>query len=450
MKFFLNKISYILFKISLIGVEDDHEFEQKSKILLLFIVIITSFVVTFSFSLVAYSSENYLVALVDFATCIILVFSFFYLRKTYNHLFVSFLMSIILGAIFQFFLIYGGAGNIGFIWTLIYPTAILFYFGMLRGIIISLVFLVLAVFFLSTISVYKSGGINFLSRYVSIYLVITTLSFLFELIKEDLIKRVRNKNSILEEKVFELQKKDIALTKAKLEAENADRLKSEFLAQMSHEIRTPINTILNYTSLLKSEFSESLSNELSGSFESINNASARLIRTIDLILDLSSIESGAYEPKFEKLNLADDLIIPVINEFRRSAYKKNLELNFENKISGCKVLLLDKYTITQTLTNLVHNALKYTPKGSITIRLNNQNGNVVIEVSDTGIGIAKEYFPRLFEKFSQETEGYTRSYEGSGLGLALVKKYCEINNAAIKVESMKGAGTTIWIEFTNS
>jgi PAS domain S-box-containing protein len=233
---------------------------------------------------------------------------------------------------------------------------------------------------------------------------------------------------------------------AKEYAEKSDRLKSDFLAQMSHEIRTPINTIMNYTSLLKMEFENEVSEINAGSFTSIENAAHRLLRTIDLVLNISDLEAGTYDPHFEKNDLIEHIIIPVVNEFKQAAKNKNLSLKVsEGKIDGA-ITVIDNYTVYQTIANLVDNAIKYTETGEIIVSLESKDENYIIKIKDTGLGISKEYIPNLFDKFSQEETGYTRRYEGSGLGLALVKNYSKINGINISVESEKGSGTTFILE----
>jgi len=249
---------------------------------------------------------------------------------------------------------------------------------------------------------------------------------------------------LIQASVRDISKRKLAeekLRMAKELAEKSVRLKSDFLAQMSHEIRTPINTIMNYTALLKMEFGDVVSKDNSGSFTSIQNAAIRLLRTIDLILNISDLEAGTYEPKFENNDLSEHIIIPVVNEFRQAAENKNLQLTFHNNIQDKSKTILDNYTLYQTIANLVDNAIKYTEKGEITVFLDRLENDYIIIIKDTGVGISKEYIPCLFDKFSQEEVGYTRRYEGSGLGLALVKKYCEINSIKICVESEKGKGT---------
>lgn len=233
---------------------------------------------------------------------------------------------------------------------------------------------------------------------------------------------------------------------AKEQAEKSDRLKSDFLAQMSHEIRTPINTIMNYTALLKMEFEDLVSEDNSGSFKSIHNAAHRLLRTIDLILNISDVEAGTYDPMFEIKNLSTDIILPVVDEFTQAAENKNLKLIFRNLVQEDPITEFDTYTLNQTIANLVDNSIKYTEEGEVVVSLERVNKHYLIIISDSGVGIKKEYIPSLFDKFSQEEEGYTRRYEGSGLGLALVKKYCEINKISINVKSKKGEGTSFLLQ----
>ncbi|MCB0749316.1 MAG: PAS domain S-box protein [Ignavibacteriae bacterium] len=251
--------------------------------------------------------------------------------------------------------------------------------------------------------------------------------------KKLLLAAVRD---ITERKIAEEQ-----MQLAKENAEKSDRLKSDFLAQMSHEIRTPINTIMNYTSLLKMEFGTVVSEDNSESFVAIHSAAHRLLRTIDLILNISDLEAGSYKPKFEEVNLPVKILTPVINEFRQAAINKHLFLSLSYPTEKMFVSLLDSYTVYQAVANLVDNAIKYTEDGGIKLVLKEENETFVLIISDSGIGMSKEYLPKLFEVFSQEESGYTRKYEGNGLGLALVKNYCSLNKILIDVESEKGKGT---------
>ena len=235
------------------------------------------------------------------------------------------------------------------------------------------------------------------------------------------------------------------LSEALTQAEESDRLKSAFLAQMSHEIRTPLNVILTATPMLAEEIGTKDSDVLS-ILDSVNSAGKRLQRTIDMILNMSSVQSGNYKPDFEKLNLAEQLK-KLLKEFDPICTTKNLKLSFKNN-SKNPFVLADKYTLYQIFQNLIGNAVKYTLHGSIELIINEiTSEKIEVIVKDTGRGIKEEYLQNIFKPFSQEDVGQKREFEGNGLGLALVKKYVEINNANIEVESVKTVGSVFRVTF---
>jgi PAS domain S-box-containing protein len=237
------------------------------------------------------------------------------------------------------------------------------------------------------------------------------------------------------------------LEKAKEQAEVSARLKSEFLAQMSHEIRSPINIIYGSLDLIKEDVKDKASEDLLRLFAGIDSATKRITRTIDLILNYSELQANTYSPNFKTLDLMDDIIESIVAEYRRAAESKGLSLKFNSNLEDAKVKA-DEYSLTQIFVNLVDNAIKYTMEGAVEIEVTrNAENQLVVKVKDTGIGMSEEFLENIFEPFNQEEIGYTRSFEGNGLGLALVKKYCEINNADISVESKKGVGTTFTVVF---
>lgn len=233
-----------------------------------------------------------------------------------------------------------------------------------------------------------------------------------------------------------------AMRKAKDEAEKSEALKTEFLAQMSHEIRTPINAILSFTSLLRYELEESVDEDLRESFRIIDQGGRRLIRTIDLLLHMSEIQTGNYEITKKEKDLQNDVIDNVVSELSPLALTRGININIKNECENL-IVKVDEHSIMQIFENLVDNAIKYNKEeGNIDILMYELNGGkIAVDIKDEGIGISQEFLPNLFEPFTQEEQGYTRKFEGNGLGLALVKKYCEINDAEIKVESKKGVGT---------
>ncbi len=248
--------------------------------------------------------------------------------------------------------------------------------------------------------------------------------------------------------ITEKKKATIELTKAKEKAENSEKIKSEFLAQMSHEIRTPINIILNFINFLKEEFETKLSHEVYASFYNIESASKRIIRTIDLILNMSEIQTKTVKISPRIFDIDKSILTVLYKEYQCYAESKKLSFDYSVETSNTQIVA-DDYCVTQIFANLIDNAFKYTNHGKIEIKVKrNPNDKLIVEVKDTGIGIAKEFIPELFSAFLQEDQGYSRKYEGNGLGLALVKNYCEMNNASIEVESTKGVGSTFRIIFS--
>lgn len=241
--------------------------------------------------------------------------------------------------------------------------------------------------------------------------------------------------------ISKLQSINKELIKAKEDAEKSTKLKVEFLAQMSHEIRSPLSVILNYISLIEEEAKNVMNKEYLEYFTSIENASNRIIRTISLILNMAELQVGSFEYNLQKVNIYKDVLKDIIEEYKVLANKKNLELELTTHQENFEILA-DKYCIQQIFQNLIDNAIKYTKTGKISVKLyENENEKIIVEVRDTGIGMSEEYLSKIFNPFTQEEQGYTRKFEGNGLGLALVKKYIELNNSAISVESKKGEGT---------
>ncbi|PJA95650.1 MAG: hypothetical protein CO129_10675 [Ignavibacteriales bacterium CG_4_9_14_3_um_filter_34_10] len=248
--------------------------------------------------------------------------------------------------------------------------------------------------------------------------------------------------------MHKLQETNMKLEKAMQASEKAAKLKSEFISQMSHEIRTPLHIIVSNLDYIHTDFNKIVgeNSELKTSFESIKTASDRIIRTLDLILDHSEMKLGTYEPKFERVSLVHDVLAPIIRENEINAIQKGLKIEFlfsdEGIVSG------DKYSLHQIFTNLIDNSIKFTNRGKITVNTSRDiRDRVVVNITDTGIGISEDFLPYLFDIFSQEDQGYSRRYEGNGLGLSLVKKFCELNKAKIRFNTQKGIGTSFSIIF---
>lgn len=261
-------------------------------------------------------------------------------------------------------------------------------------------------------------------------------------------------NQNLEEKVKvrtkELQKTNEELIIAKEKAEESDKLKSDFLHQMSHEIRTPLNAIVGNADYINIAVGELLDADTRECFESINQASKRIIRTVDLILNAADLQTGGYKPNLAKVDLNSGILYKLYLEYQLPAKQKGLKFSYTCKEKETTITI-DEYSVIQIFANLIDNAVKFTKEGKIEMLLGkNKTGNIIVEIKDSGIGISKEFLLRMFDPFTQEEQGFTRSYEGNGLGLTLVKKYCDLNGIAVIVKSEKAVGTKFTLVFTNS
>jgi PAS domain S-box-containing protein len=245
----------------------------------------------------------------------------------------------------------------------------------------------------------------------------------------------------ISEDITEARKAQEAVRKAQEEAERANRAKSEFLASMSHELRTPLNAILGFSELLSDDSTDQFDKETRRRFlDQIHSSGQHLLQLINDILDLSKVEAGQMELHLESVELGS-LIQDVRATIEPLARSKSIALNAEStrEIS----LIADSAKVRQMLLNLVSNAIKFTPTGGrIDIRIRRLESWVEIAVSDSGIGIAKEDLGRLFTEFQQLDAGPGRQQEGTGLGLALTRRFAELHGGQVIVESEVGKGST--------
>jgi len=162
---------------------------------------------------------------------------------------------------------------------------------------------------------------------------------------------------------------------------------------------------------------------------------------------MSEISTGTYEYSESEFDIYDGILSTIYNEYKSKINEDKIKYNLECS-SEKRIVLADKYSVYQIFTQIIDNAANYTEKGEITISVMDvDNGKIAISVSDTGIGISDEYLPNIYMPFTQEEQGYSRRFEGNGLGLSLVKKYCDLNHAEIDIQSKKGEGTTVTVIF---
>jgi signal transduction histidine kinase len=237
------------------------------------------------------------------------------------------------------------------------------------------------------------------------------------------------------------------LNAARDAALEASRLKSAFVANMTHEIRTPLNVILGYADLMAERLAEIRDESGMEYGEPIQRAGQRLLDTIGAVLDLSRIESGAFELKPATITLAH-LVERHVQDLNVLARKKGIGLVCQIDEPEAQVIF-DEHCLSNTIINLLQNAIKFTDRGAVSVRVFRDHANVLsLEVRDTGRGIDPAYLPHLFEPFSQEGVAAVPSQEGAGLGLALVKRYVEFNRARITVESTRNSGTAFIVSFS--
>jgi two-component system, NarL family, sensor histidine kinase BarA len=251
-------------------------------------------------------------------------------------------------------------------------------------------------------------------------------------------QELRDVNNDLDHKIDELAQANMALFEM-------NRIKSDFLATMSHELRTPLNSIIGFSEVLSS--TEQLSERQRKFAQNIQTSGRMLLSMINDILDLAKIESGKMEVRVEDFSLRD-VCEGLLNLVRPMAERKDIDLQ-GHLDESIPLLRQDPGKLRQILYNLLSNAVKFTPDGGrVTLRAHMEGRQLVLSVTDTGIGIAEEDRDRIFEKFRQagvpgQTDGIlTREHQGTGLGLSIVRELCKLLGGDVALDSQLGQGST--------
>jgi PAS domain S-box-containing protein len=227
---------------------------------------------------------------------------------------------------------------------------------------------------------------------------------------------------------------------ARLEAERANRAKSDFLANMSHELRTPLNAIIGYAELLQEEAQDRRDRLLFDDLSKVSKSAHHLHGLVNDILDLSKIEAEKMEVSFDHVDIPA-LIAEIADAVQPLVTENANALHIDNEAEVI-TLVTDSQMLRQALLNLLSNATKFTHAGAIRLTVN-QSGQdwLQFEVSDTGIGMSEEQVGRVFEPFTQGDSTISKNYGGTGLGLSLCRRFADLLNGKLSVQSVEGAGT---------
>jgi len=249
------------------------------------------------------------------------------------------------------------------------------------------------------------------------------------------IQRDISRRKKAEEKEIEAYKK----------LEIINKIKTEFLLNISHELRTPLTSILAAFEIMSDTLIEDPKNKLNYVLENINISVKRLFRTVQEINEISNLDQKCVITKTGPINI-NDIVDVLIKEKIDEIKISELDVRFipDEKIS---LFQGNNDSITQAIGHIIENALVYTKKGKVDIVTKDLPDAIQITITDTGIGIRKEFLKIIYESFSQESTGLSREFQGLGVGLTLAKRYIEANKGKINITSKKNAGTTVVVSF---
>ena len=259
--------------------------------------------------------------------------------------------------------------------------------------------------------------------------------------RQRLVARLKDSNRYLMRQHAALRRADEEILQVNRQLEQSSRYKSEFLANMSHELRTPLNAIMGFSEILLDATMNLTPGERTEFLRNIHSSGQHLLGLINDILDLAKIEAGKMDLHSEDMPIQEALqeVTAILDPMAR---QQGLQLKTVGATEA-GVIKADRSKFKQVLYNLLSNAVKFTPApGSITVTVQDSPEQLMVSVADTGIGMKPEDLPKLFREFEQIDGSYTRRYQGTGLGLALCRRFVEMHGGRIWAESQFGKGST--------
>ncbi|BAP54564.1 signal transduction histidine kinase [Thioploca ingrica] len=287
---------------------------------------------------------------------------------------------------------------------------------------------------------FKLGAVDYVSKPFCAEEVLARVGK--QLALQRLHHELEAKNARLEQELLERQRLEESLRQAKEQAESANRAKSAFIANMNHELRTPLNAILGFAQILEND--PSLSEKHRHNVQNIRSGGDYLLTLINDILDLAKIEAGRFE-LFPQTWKTSPFFLSLCEMFRIRAQQKGIFFDYQSTTALPAVLHCDDKRLRQVLMNLLGNAVKFTERGGVTLRSTYLDGRLVLEVTDTGIGIPAAQTEKIFQPFGQVGDAAYKQ-QGTGLGLSISHRLVTAMGGKLSLESKPGEGSTFRVQ----
>jgi signal transduction histidine kinase len=287
---------------------------------------------------------------------------------------------------------------------------------------------------------YEAGAIDYLFKPLDTGIMKAKVDVFVELYMAR--ERLRVQNETLKLQADLVAERAALVSRTNLLLEQSDRHKNEFLDVISHELRTPLNFIMGFASVLVDEVQGPINETQQRSLERILEGTERMLRLVNDLLDLAKLQAGKFELELDTVPYTP-LVERVMEDLGPAARARGVVLQCDVKVDVMPYI--DEQRMSQTLYNLIGNALKFTPKGGVVrLKAYAKDDKLVTEISDTGVGVSLEDLPKLFTRFKQLDMSKTRGAGGTGLGLYISKSFVESHGGEIGVDSELGKGSTFW------